>query len=68
MSLFLNLIEPSVGSYNLTITLPKVDLPQPDSPTSPNVSPLYILKLTSSTAVKYALSFLKKPFLFVVKL
>ena len=27
-----------------------VDLPQPDSPTSPSVSPLLIVKLTSSTA------------------
>ena len=30
--------------------LPMVDLPQPDSPTSPSVSPLAIAKLTPSTA------------------
>src|SRR5205085_6606338 len=30
---------------------PVVDLPQPDSPTSPKVSPCRMLKLTSSTAL-----------------
>src|SRR5712672_693018 len=32
------------------IALPRVDLPQPDSPTSPTVSPASRSKLTSSTA------------------
>src|SRR5215813_14784020 len=41
---------PEVGSINLRIQRPMVDLPHPDSPTNPNVSPLRILKLTSSTA------------------
>ena len=32
-------ISPAVGSISLRISLPAVDLPQPDSPTSPSVSP-----------------------------
>src|SRR5690349_17471253 len=34
---------------------PVVDLPQPDSPTSPNVSPRRMVKLTSSTALTVSL-------------
>ena len=36
----------------LVMHLPKVDFPLPDSPTIPSVSPLYMLKLTLSTAFK----------------
>ncbi len=32
-------IEPDVGSKMRTMTRASVDLPQPDSPTSPTVSP-----------------------------
>src|SRR5262249_28313686 len=35
---------------------PVVVLPHPDSPTKPNVSPRLIVKLTSSTALTYALT------------
>jgi hypothetical protein len=42
--------SPEVGSINLRIDRPVVDLPQPDSPTSPSVSPGMMSKLTSSTA------------------
>src|SRR5438477_2927954 len=41
---------PAVGSMSLSTVLPMVDLPQPDSPTRPSVSPWQIEKLTSSTA------------------
>src|SRR4051812_34720396 len=37
-----------------TIARPTVLLPQPDSPTSPNVSPLFRSKLTPSTALTSA--------------
>src|SRR5579885_109618 len=43
-------IEPAVGSMSRSTVRPTVDLPQPDSPTSPSVSPLRMLKLTPSTA------------------
>ena len=46
------LIEPEVAGSNCKIALPRVDLPQPDSPTKPKVSPGYNLKLTSLTALK----------------
>ena len=45
-----NITSPPVGSYKRIIVLPVVDLPEPDSPTKPNVSPSYIWKDTSSTA------------------
>ena len=37
----LTIIEPEVASSSLIITLPNVDLPQPDSPTNPKVCPFY---------------------------
>src|SRR5260370_10600056 len=40
----------SVGSISRRIVRPRVDLPQPDSPTRPSVSPCAIEKLTPSTA------------------
>ena len=45
-----NRMRPDVGSSNRTTTRPRVDLPQPDSPTSPRVSPSSIARLTRSTA------------------
>ena len=45
-----NRIEPAVGSMRRRISRPTVVLPQPDSPTSPSVSPRRISKLTPSTA------------------
>ena len=42
--------SPEVGSISRRIERPVVDLPQPDSPTSPSVSPGMMSKLTSSTA------------------
>jgi len=38
------LMTPLVGRSRPTITLPIVVLPQPDSPTSPNVSPRQMLR------------------------
>src|SRR4051794_36198182 len=43
-------IVPDVGSRSFITTLPRVDLPQPDSPTTPSVSPRLTSKLTPSTA------------------
>src|SRR5687767_10387469 len=48
--LFSNQISPDVGSMSLRIVRPVVDLPQPDSPTSPRVSPGMTSNDTSSTA------------------
>jgi hypothetical protein len=45
-----NLTEPEVGGISWRIVLLSVDLPQPDSPTSPRVSPLLTVNETSSTA------------------
>src|SRR5258708_36795530 len=42
--------KPSQLGTRRMIALPRVDLPQPDSPTSPTVSPASRSKLTSSTA------------------
>ena len=44
-------MRPAVGSISFSTVLPTVDLPQPDSPTRPSVSPLAIAKLTPSTAL-----------------
>ena len=45
------------------MTLPKVDLPHPDSPTTPRVCPASIFKETSSTAWTKPAGFEKNPFL-----
>jgi len=42
--------SPEVGSISRRIERPVVDLPQPDSPTSPSVSPGMTSNDTSSTA------------------
>ena len=44
-------IEPLVGSTMRMSALPVVDLPHPDSPTSPSVSPSKMSKLTPATAL-----------------
>src|SRR5215475_15462629 len=43
-------IDPALGSSSRNIVRPTVDLPQPDSPTRPNVSPALIWNDTPSTA------------------
>src|SRR5688500_10337605 len=48
--LFSNQTSPEVGSINRRMVRPVVDLPQPDSPTSPSVSPGMTSNDTSSTA------------------
>jgi hypothetical protein len=45
-----NIIEPPVGVCSRVMSWPVVDLPQPDSPTSPSEPPLGIWKETPSTA------------------
>ena len=44
---------PSLTSIRRVSARTKVDLPQPDSPTRPTVSPLSMAKLTSSTAYTF---------------
>src|SRR5664280_2025768 len=46
---------PAVGAYRPTMVLPTVVLPQPVSPTSPNVSPRPTSNETSSTAFRLAM-------------
>src|SRR5438309_1554256 len=46
----LKTISPSLGSTSRRIERPRVDLPQPDSPTSPSVSPCLIVRSMPSTA------------------
>ena len=41
---------PSSGAWSPSTALPMVDLPEPDSPTTPRVSPGAMVKLTRSTA------------------
>src|SRR5438874_6962364 len=41
---------PEVGGINCTIVRQRVDLPQPDSPTTPSTSPSFIDNRTPSTA------------------
>jgi hypothetical protein len=45
---------PSLLSLSLSMVLARVDLPQPDSPTMPRISPRYTEKDTSSTAFSMA--------------
>ena len=45
-----NQTSPAVGSISRRMQRPVVDLPQPDSPTRPSVSPAAMSKLTRSTA------------------
>ena len=59
MSLPSKVILPAVGSSSRTMQRASVDLPQPDSPTIPRVSPALTLKVTPSTAFTEAISFWK---------
>src|SRR5450759_3848303 len=54
MSSPMNSIVPAVGSRRRIIVRPSVDLPQPDSPTSPTVSPFLMSRSTPSTARTWA--------------
>ena len=47
-------IDPEVGSISFSAARQSVDLPQPDSPTSPSVSPRRTEKVTSSSALHLA--------------
>jgi hypothetical protein len=47
-------IAPDVGSSSLNATRPSVDLPQPDSPTSPSVVPRITWSDTPSTARSFS--------------
>src|ERR671916_2828511 len=49
-SLPLKKIDPAVGFSSATSSFDTVDLPQPDSPTRPRVSPRRMVRLTPSTA------------------
>src|SRR5689334_13276082 len=49
-----NTIRPAVGSSMRRMARPVVDLPQPDSPTSPRVPPRFKAKLMPSTACTVA--------------
>src|SRR5262245_22484380 len=53
--------SPEVGSMRRRIDRPVVDLPHPDSPTRPRVSPAMMSKVTSSTACTRATSLEKRP-------
>src|SRR5262249_8495289 len=56
-----NETSPDVGSISRRIDRPVVDLPQPDSPTSPSVSPAMMSNETSSTAWTRATSRERSP-------
>src|SRR5438045_555508 len=56
-----NQTSPDVGSMRRRIVRPVVDLPQPDSPTRPSVSPGCMSNVTSSTACTRATSREKSP-------
>src|SRR6267142_1530540 len=56
-----NRIVPVSGSIRRRTARPAVVLPQPDSPTRPNVSPLLISKLMSSTAFTWAATRARTP-------
>lgn len=58
-----NRMLPEVTSCKRMMLLPVVDFPQPDSPTSPNVSPFLIVKLRSSTAFNCSVFLPNSPFL-----
>src|SRR5215204_4411931 len=53
------MIEPSVGFSSATSSFDTVDLPQPDSPTRPSVSPRASRRFTPSTARTWPTVFLK---------
>ena len=53
------MIVPPVGSSRRATQRAIVDLPQPDSPTTPSVSPAFSVKLTPSTALTAPTSLLE---------
>ena len=59
MSWPMNSTDPSVGSSSRTMQRASVDLPQPDSPTMPSVSPWRTSNDTPSTALTLPISFWK---------
>src|SRR5215510_7366645 len=59
--LFSNHTSPEVGSISRRMDRPDVDLPQPDSPTRPSVSPAMMSNDTSSTAWTRATSRENRP-------
>src|SRR6185436_17562843 len=61
------LIAPAVGSSNRVISRAVVDLPQPDSPTRPSVSPACTVRLTPSTACTHLVPRARRPSPFVRK-
>ena len=63
-SLPLYRICPPVLSFKWISVRPRVDLPHPDSPTSPTVSPFSMVKDTSSTAWTMPAALLKYFFRF----
>jgi hypothetical protein len=56
-----SLMLPAVGSMRRSAVRPTVDLPQPDSPTRPRVSPRRMEKLTPSTAKTFPALRRRKP-------
>ncbi len=56
-----NRISPEVGSISRMMQRPVVDLPQPDSPTRPSVSPGRMSSVTPSTARTRASSRARNP-------
>ena len=54
----MNTICPCVGFSSISETLPRVVLPDPDSPTIPSVSFSPTVRLTSSTALTFSVFFL----------
>src|SRR5688572_15496683 len=54
---------PSVGSTSRNTARPVVVLPEPDSPTTPSVSPRLTQKLTPSTALTWPTVLLNRPLL-----
>src|SRR6266550_4831185 len=61
MSLPLKRILPPVGSRRRITARPRVDLPQPDSPTRPTVSPVLISRSTPSTACTWPTTLCRTP-------
>ena len=51
----------AVESYSRTMHLPRVVFPEPLSPTSPTVSPFFIVNSTSLTLLLYPTILFKKP-------
>ena len=57
-------MSPEVGSFKCKIDRPTEVFPQPDSPTRPTVSPGWIEKEISSTALTFPETVLSQPVVF----